>query len=421
MNKKLKRIFSLIMALAIAFSLIPSAFASSEYYSACSSSQGSIVDALAEVGENDTSFSHRVEIAKVNSISGYEGSASQNSQLLRLLKSGSLKTADSETANDPYSCRSYDECNSGGECYTVIDNSSPLRSSPYQEGSVIAKLKYGTLVKVVDVFKNSRGNTWAEVEFDDGDSTGTGYIFMDHLKKHVTHSYTTLYDTEYGNLDVCLICGNAIAHVIDDKGSDFFEFDLLDVANQAVKGDYYDNSSFWGILGRVLAGDIPYFGWVFDARDFVYDATNCDGVVNCATYLTLDAAALLPVVGGLKIIARSDDLKKGIQTLPLNELPSEVQTAFKKYDQVNWAGTYKGSAPGTHAGGYFNNANKDGSIPLPSLDANGNSISYHEFDVNNKIVGNYRDKARFVRGSDGRTYITFDHYDTFVRIVDWSE
>lgn len=49
--------------------------------------------ALREVGEQDTSYTHRAQIAKANGIIGYSGSEEQNLKLLALLKSGKLKKA----------------------------------------------------------------------------------------------------------------------------------------------------------------------------------------------------------------------------------------------------------------------------------------------------------------------------------------
>ena len=64
-------------------------------------------------------------------------------------------------------------------------------------------------------------------------------------------------------------------------------------------------------------------------------------------------------------------------------------------------------------GGEFKN------IPpkLPQKDSNGRKIEYREFDVNSKISGKPRDRERFVRGSDGRTYYSDDHYETFTEII----
>ena len=66
---------------------------SKKYYPACGSSYTSIVDALKSIGE-DSSYNNRSNIAAKNGISGYSGSATQNTQLLNLLKSGQLVRVD---------------------------------------------------------------------------------------------------------------------------------------------------------------------------------------------------------------------------------------------------------------------------------------------------------------------------------------
>ena len=67
----------------------PNVSTSPNYYPACSSNQTSIVNALNSIGV-DSSFSFRKQIAAANNISNYSGSASQNTQMLNLLKSGKL-------------------------------------------------------------------------------------------------------------------------------------------------------------------------------------------------------------------------------------------------------------------------------------------------------------------------------------------
>ncbi len=59
-------------------------------YQRYTGSTTSIVQALKEVGETDTSFEHRKVIALVNGINDYKGSAVQNTGLLNLLKQGML-------------------------------------------------------------------------------------------------------------------------------------------------------------------------------------------------------------------------------------------------------------------------------------------------------------------------------------------
>ena len=74
------------------------------------------------------------------------------------------------------------------------------------------------------------------------------------------------------------------------------------------------------------------------------------------------------------------------------------------------AGAYKISG-GLNGRAYLNSNKK-----LPDIDANGNYISYREFDVNNKISGVARDGERFIVGSDGSIYYTDSHYGEGISI-----
>lgn len=60
------------------------------YYPACNYKGTSIVEGLKEIGI-DSSYSNRKKIARVNGINNYTGTASQNTQLLNLLKQGKLR------------------------------------------------------------------------------------------------------------------------------------------------------------------------------------------------------------------------------------------------------------------------------------------------------------------------------------------
>ncbi|MGT2754235.1 ribonuclease domain-containing protein [Streptococcus ovis] len=117
-----------------------------------------------------------------------------------------------------------------------------------------------------------------------------------------------------------------------------------------------------------------------------------------------------------RVVAKVDDvgdIKKGLQgSKHLTELPQEVQDAYRGYDSVGWKGNYKGQTSGTSAGRTFRN--REGS--LPKTDMRGNNITYKEYDVNSKIVGDSRDKQRLIRGSDGSVYYTGDHYGTFIKV-----
>ncbi|MCM1559621.1 MAG: phage tail tip lysozyme [Butyrivibrio sp.] len=63
------------------------------YYPQYTGTSSSIVSALTAVGEKDTSIVYRKKIAEANGISGYTGTAAQNTSMVKLLKAGKLKKA----------------------------------------------------------------------------------------------------------------------------------------------------------------------------------------------------------------------------------------------------------------------------------------------------------------------------------------
>ena len=91
--------------------------------------------------------------------------------------------------------------------------------------------------------------------------------------------------------------------------------------------------------------------------------------------------------------------------MDLDDLPQNVKEAFRKYDNAGWQGNVSGQTQGTNAGRIW--GNRDGQ--LPTVDMDGNSITYREFDVNN-YNGVSRDGERFIVGSDGSVWYTDSHY-----------
>lgn len=63
---------------------------SGTYFPACAQSCGTISEGLANIGA-DTSYAYRKRIAAANNIEDYSGTAAQNTQMLSLLKAGTLK------------------------------------------------------------------------------------------------------------------------------------------------------------------------------------------------------------------------------------------------------------------------------------------------------------------------------------------
>lgn len=60
-----------------------------EYYPACDSGYTSLVEALNSIGV-DSSYANRKAIAIKNGVTGYKGTAAQNTLLLQILKEGKL-------------------------------------------------------------------------------------------------------------------------------------------------------------------------------------------------------------------------------------------------------------------------------------------------------------------------------------------
>ena len=202
-------------------------------------------------------------------------------------------------------------------------------------------------------------------------------------------------------LDPTGMYSQAIATVVrnEDTGEEYeiddgydFVFTVSDVDFNRIKenGDITDdlrgewNAEFWRQVGQGIAtssGDT----WVDKLLQFfLYDGIGegLEAGINRNYY----QAAFALTLGELKHLKK---LKKWIKNNPGKKIP----------------GTRRG-------GGAFKN--REGK--LPSRDSNGNPITYKEYDVNPTKAGANRDAHRMVVGSDGKTYYTKDHYNTFIEI-----
>ncbi len=131
--------------------------------------------------------------------------------------------------------------------------------------------------------------------------------------------------------------------------------------------------------------------------------------VNAKKILTsLDDGANITVYTGTASVDPTGGV--AIQTKSLNQLPENVQKAYRGYSGNGWSGNYSGQVnpcvTTANAGKIYRN--EDRLLPLIT--------SYKEFDVNAVAIGAARDAERFVRGSNGYVYYTSDHYKTFIRI-----
>jgi guanyl-specific ribonuclease Sa len=91
---------------------------------------------------------------------------------------------------------------------------------------------------------------------------------------------------------------------------------------------------------------------------------------------------------------------------PKNTIPNEATQVLKHIDNTGVA------PPGYKGGRIFQNRE----LKLPSQDAQGNSITYKEYDINPYQKGVNRGAERIVSGSDGSAYYTSDHYGSFTQM-----
>lgn len=95
-----------------------------------------------------------------------------------------------------------------------------------------------------------------------------------------------------------------------------------------------------------------------------------------------------------------------------NEKAANVQIPPKVYEVLQYIKANHHPMPGYVGGSVFSNREKI----LPQEDSAGNPVQYQEWDVNPKVQGENRGTERIVTGSDGRSWYTNDHYQTFTEI-----
>jgi len=92
------------------------------------------------------------------------------------------------------------------------------------------------------------------------------------------------------------------------------------------------------------------------------------------------------------------------------EIPNKAQETL---DHIDRTGEHP---PGYVGGADFDNDGRGGGEVLPRFDADGEAITYREWDVDPYQDGVNRTSDRVVTGSDDSAYYTSDHYETFTRM-----
>ncbi|MCC6999739.1 MAG: DUF4157 domain-containing protein [Deltaproteobacteria bacterium] len=117
-------------------------------------------------------------------------------------------------------------------------------------------------------------------------------------------------------------------------------------------------------------------------------------------------------VGEGSEVAEPGSAPQVVGTVPARGVPPPHAQAV--LEKVRAGG---GNAPTGYKGGIqFKNDGRGGGTVLPRADAEGQPISYREYDVNPYQKGVNRGAERLVIGSDGRAYFTADHYRTFILV-----
>ena len=203
MKKTITRIISMFLLIATLSSTLTfltiGTSAASTYYPKASSKSGSIVEVLKSVGETDTSYTHRKAIAEANGIKPYSGTASQNTQMVSLCRSGALKkcakhsvnattnnTASIETVttSDKFT---YVFGEAADTYYKVTKANAPLRDNYYESGKVLDKLPLNTLVKVTKTVTNLVGNKWLKISYlNKSGKSCVAYLYSGNASKFGT-------------------------------------------------------------------------------------------------------------------------------------------------------------------------------------------------------------------------------------------
>lgn len=184
-----------------------------------------------------------------------------------------------------YTCSDYIDCTEdGAEIYTIVKNNCPIRKEPHNKGKIVARGETGQLISVKRVFLTKKMSLWCEISLNNGSSL---YIHIDNCKPH-THSFTTLVQTDIGNVDYCSECGIAKAEAYGKTAT----CDLTCVADQTIKGSFSEyDPSFAGIIGQMIAGELT--GPLADGRDLAGDILNGEP----GWVIAMDMIAFLPIVG----------------------------------------------------------------------------------------------------------------------------
>lgn len=126
--------------------------------------------------------------------------------------------------------------------------------------------------------------------------------------------------------------------------------------------------------------------------------------------LGLAVVTALTVLFGGADVARTPGLTAATQVqLAACSIPENATRTLKLIDAGEWP---PNDGSGTKGGTTW--TDKEGTLPRTGAD--GRTVRYTEWDVNEKQPGHSRDAERIVTGDDGTAWYTGDHYATFCQM-----
>ncbi len=218
---------------------------------------------------------------------------------------------------------------------------------------------------------------------------------------------------------IVLITGSVFANDFQGK---VYEYKKGPTVYKDCEFQFFEDSLF---ILNMKEGTYTLFAYHVEGGTLAFEGEESSKVT--VPYVLKDGTATLELTIGDEVLVLYDtgrrqyrtNLAFGIvdKTVASSALVAGTVSAYQKtgkfYKTNKYVKSNNGQAPAGYKGGtQFKNYEER----LPNTTRNGDAIMYTEYDVNPYVKGVNRGAERLVVDFYGRSYITFDHYQTFYRI-----